>query len=173
MLKADDINVERSDLERFFVHHLHKIYAAKTMLVTELPELMNNAHFSDLREAIHTTIEDVKQQIERMKQIYEMLPVDFSEVHSNGLKGLIDDSFNDIKLHSKNPELRDMSILFYLHNIESIEMASFQILEMAAVKLRNDQIKQLIKQNYEQAKADRTLLLLISAKYMATVNNPL
>jgi hypothetical protein len=47
-----------------------------------------------------------------------------------------------------------------------MEMASFQVLQMAAVKFKNKQIKQLIKENYDEAKADRTLLLLITAKYI-------
>jgi ferritin-like metal-binding protein YciE len=53
-----------------------------------------------------------------------------------------------------------------MQNIESVEMASFQVLEMAAVKLKSKQIKQLIRENYDEAKADRTLLLLITAKYI-------
>jgi ferritin-like metal-binding protein YciE len=170
MQDIEEINVGMGDLEKFFLHHLNKIYTAKTLLVTELPELMDNAHFSDLRDAIHQTIEDVKQQIIRMNKIYEVLPIVFSKVPSKGLKGLIQDSFSEIKMHSNNAELRDMSILFYLQCIESIEMASFQILEMASVKLQNKQIKDLIKANYEDAKADRTLFLIISAKYIAMVH---
>jgi len=45
-------------------------------------------------------------------------------------------------------------------------MASFQILQMAAVRLKNKHISQRLKENYEEAKADRTLLLLISSKYI-------
>ncbi|MDO7743345.1 MAG: DUF892 family protein, partial [Pedobacter sp.] len=59
-----------------------------------------------------------------------------------------------------------LSIIFYLQNIESVEMASFQILQMAAVRLNNKHISQLLKENYEEAKSDRTLLLLISSKYI-------
>jgi ferritin-like metal-binding protein YciE len=164
-----EINVNRDDIEKFFIGHLNKIYAAKTLLRTELPELMDNVHFSDLREAINDTVEDVKKQVSRMDEIYQIMAAEISDAGCNGMKGLVEDSFHDIKIHGENPELRDMSILFYLHNIESIEMASFQILEMAAVKLRNDRIKRLIKKNYEQARADRTLFLLISAKYIASV----
>ncbi|CAG5074581.1 hypothetical protein DYBT9623_05268 [Dyadobacter sp. CECT 9623] len=169
MLENNKINLEKDDLEIFLINHLDKIYAAKSMLVSELPQILDNAYFSDLRGAIYETVEDVKKQMVRMDEIYQIMGAAVSEGNSNGLKGLIDDSFKDIGLHSSNPELRDMSILFYLHNIESIEMASFQILEMLAVKLKNGRIKQLIKQNYEEAKADRTLLLLINAKYISTV----
>ena len=169
MRENNQINLEKDDLEIFFINHLDKIYAAKSMLTSELPQIQDNAYFFDLREAIYETLEDVKKQLARMDEIYHIMGATVSEGNSNGLKGLIDDSFKDIGFHSSNPELRDMSILFYLHNIESIEMASFQILEMLAVKLKNGRIKQLIKQNYEEAKADRTLLLLINAKYISTV----
>ena len=169
MSGIEEINVTRADIEEFFLHHLNKIYTAKSLLVLELPELMSNAHFSDLREAIEHTIGEVKQQITRMDEIYEALPIDHVKIHSKGLKGLIEDSFGEIKAYSTNPELRDMSILFYLHCIESIETASFQILEMASVKIKNSQVKELIKKNYEDAKADKTLYLLISAKYISTV----
>nr|WP_295924754.1 DUF892 family protein [uncultured Dyadobacter sp.] len=169
MLQSDDINLDKDDLDQFFIHHLDKIYAAKTLLISELPQLIDNAHFSDLRDAMHRTIDDVRGQILNMEKIYRIMRATASTASSLGLKGLLKDSFKDITNHSSNAELRDMSILFYLHNIESIEMASFQILEMVGVKLKNDQIKRLLRENYEQAKADRTLYLLISAKYIASV----
>ena len=82
-----------------------------------------------------------------------------------GLAGLIDDAFEAIQQQGES-ELRDLSILFYLQNIESVEIASFQILRMAAVKIKNNQVSQLLKENYEAAKADRILFLLISTKYI-------
>ncbi|RFZ83067.1 DUF892 family protein [Mucilaginibacter terrenus] len=153
-------------IKKFFVNNLDKIYAAKTHLVSHLPQISNEAHFSDLRHAILETIEDVEKQIARMEIVYNMLDAEITQGNCSGLAGLVDDAFADIKLHSSEPELRDLSIAFYMQNIESMEMASFQVLQMAAVKLKNKQIKQLIKENYDEAKADRTLLLLITAKYI-------
>jgi ferritin-like metal-binding protein YciE len=169
MGKDDQINLDKDDLEVFFIKHLDKIYAAKSLLVSELPQILDNAYFTDLRDAICETVEDVKKQILRMDEVYQIMGASVSSSSSGGLKGLINDSFSDIGQHGSNPELRDMSILFYLHNIESVEMASFQILEMLAVKLKNERIKELIKINYEEAKTDRTLFLLINAKYISTV----
>jgi hypothetical protein len=53
-----------------------------------------------------------------------------------------------------------------MQNIESVEAASFQVLLLAAVKLKNERIKQLLLKNADDAKADRTLFLLITAKYI-------
>lgn len=153
-------------LKTFFVNHLDKIYSAKNHLVTHLPEIADEAHFSDLRAVIWETQGDVEKQIARMEIIYTILDAEIAKGNCSGLAGLVDDAFADIKLHCADPELRDLSIAFYLQNIESMEIASFQVLQMAAVKLKNKQIKKLIKENYDEAKADRTLLLLITTKYI-------
>ncbi len=167
--RSSKAKLDKATLHEFFISHLNKIYSAKTHLVTRLPKVAGHAHFSDLRHAIQETVDDVEKQIARMDLIYTLLDSANTSGDHSGLVGLVDDAFRDIERHAAKPELRDMSILFYLHNIESMELASFQILRIAAVKLKNKQVKQLILENYDEAKADRTLMLLIAAKYVTSV----
>lgn len=167
---AEQINLDKSDLIEFFIHHLNKVYSAKTHLLKRLPEILYEAHFSDLEEAIYETIKIVENQRRRMELIYDLMKAEHNDGSINGLKGLIDDSFEEIKSHQNNPELRDMSIMFYMTNIEATEMASFQILQLLAVKIGNQQIKALIKENFDEAQADKALLLLITTKYLTTVS---
>ncbi|TSJ36540.1 DUF892 family protein [Mucilaginibacter corticis] len=164
--KGKSIQLGSKKLKVFFVTHLNRIYYAKAHLVEWLPKLRDEARFSDLRHAIGETVEDVEKQIARMELIYELLDAEISKGSINGVTGLVDDAFEAIREQAADAELRDMSIIFYLQNIESVEMASFQVLQMAAVKLKNRQVTQLLKENYDEAKADRTLLLLIAAKYI-------
>ncbi len=162
------IQLGAENLKTFFVSHLNRIFCAKQHLVKMLPELGELATFADLKNAIEETTADVEKQLARMQVIYELMDEQPSDESCNGLKGLVDDAFTAIKQQDEFMELRDMSILFYLQNIESVEMASFQVLRIAATKLENPQIKQLLKENFEEAKADRTLLLLVSAKYITS-----
>lgn len=162
------INLGSEGLRKFFLAHLDRIYTAKAHLLARLPALMLQARFSDLKSAIGETVEDVQKQLARMQMIYTILEAEVSAGSIHGLSGLVNDAFEAIGQHSGEPELQDLSIIFYLQNIESIEMASFQILQMAAVKLKNPQVSKLLKENYEEAKSDRTLLLLISSKYIAS-----
>lgn len=166
---SQEINLTIQDLNEFFVHHLNKVYSAKTHLLKRLPEILYQAHFSDLEGAIFDTIEIVRNQRERMEEIYQIMDATIHDGNINGLKGLIDDSFDEIKSYQNNPELRDMSIMFYMTNIEATEMASFQILQLLAVKIGNDTIKRLIKENFDEAQSDKALLLLITTKYLTTV----
>lgn len=166
---TQEINLHKQDLVEFFIHHLNKVYSAKTHLLKRLPEILYQVHFTDLEEAIYETIEVVKNQRMRMELIYEIMDAKLEGGNINGLKGLIDDSFDEISLHQGNPELRDMSIMFYMTNIEATEMASFQVLQLLAVKIGNDEIKRLIKENFDEAQTDKALLLLITTKYLNTV----
>ncbi|GAC1314073.1 MAG: hypothetical protein NVSMB24_38270 [Mucilaginibacter sp.] len=158
-------------LKVFFVYHLDKIYAAKAHLVERLPNMAEEVHFSDLRHAIQETVDDVEKQMARMELIYTLLDVSKTKGNSGGLEGLVDDAFKDIQLNRNEAGFRDLSIIFYMQNIESVEMASFQILQMAAVKLKNKQVQQLLKENYTEAKADRTLMLLLASKYVTSDKN--
>ena len=160
------INLGSNKLKTFFIKHLNRIHSAKSHLVTRLPRLADEVHFADLSYAITQTLADVERQIARMELIYELLDAEIETGSILGLTGLVDDAFDAIQEQTGESELRDLSIIFYLQNIESVEMASFQILQMAAVKLKNNQVNQLLKENYNEAKADRTLLLLISSKYI-------
>lgn len=162
----DRINLGSAKLKRFFIDHLNRIYSAKLHLIEKLPLLHKEAYFSDLQNAIAETVGNVEKQIARMELIYALLDENVAPANVLGLTGLIDDAFEAIQRQNGEIELRDLSIVFYLQNIESVEMASFQILQMAAVKIQNKQVARLLKDNYEEAKADRTLFLLISTKYI-------
>ena len=146
--------------------HLNRIHCAKTYLVKQLPEVQEIADFRDLKLAIAETIDDVRIQILRMRKIFDLLASKVSIDACKGIIGLIEDTFSAVKQQQPDCWRRDMSILFYLQNIESIEMTSFQILHLTAGQLKNDDIKQLLKENYDEAKSDRALLMLITSKYL-------
>jgi len=165
----EQIFLDKERLKTFFIHHLDKIYAAKSHLLHHLPEILYQVHFSDLEEAIYETINMVERQKVRMREIYRLLGEPISEGASSGLSGLVDDSFTAINANHDDPELRDMSILFYFANIEGLEMASFQVLQLLSVRLKNKQIHDLITANFDDAQRDKTLMLLLVTKYAGTV----
>ena len=149
------------------IDHLNVIYSAKAHLVAKLPKIAAHVHYADLREGILETISDVERQMTRMELILALLDAEITAENCAGMVGMVDEAFQAIERHTgRDHGLRDLSIANYMQQIESVEMASFQILEMASVKLKDKQVKRLLKENYNDARADRTLILLIAAKYI-------
>jgi ferritin-like metal-binding protein YciE len=154
-------------LKVFFLHHLNLIYCAKSHLVERLPEVVEQAGFAELRFAIQETMDDIERQIERMEEIFTLLDTSYSMDGCSDMINYVEQAFKPIHLHGADEELRDMAILYYLQNMESLEMSSFQILLLIAAKLKNKQVLQLLKENFDEAKDDRALLLTIVAKYLS------
>lgn len=163
-----EIKLQSADLKRFFMSHLDKIYCAKNHLVDNFPAVLSLATFADLKGAIEDSISELQNQISRMREIYQIMKQNYEPAACKMFSGLIDDLFYGAKHEDNTPELRDMAIIYYLQNIESLEMASFHSLRMAAVKFQNDDINALLKDNFDEAKTERSMLRLIMAKYLTS-----
>lgn len=154
------------ELRHFFISHLNRIYCAKSQLMEKLPELGKRSHYVDLQQAIAETVEVVKNQIIRMKQIYILLDSWYQPESCIGLVGVLDEAFQSIGHPDESPALRDLSILFYMHNIESIETASFKVMMLVAHQLGEPGIAQLLLECYDEAMEDKILFKEITANYL-------
>ena len=158
--------LEPAKLKQFFLDHLDRIYCAKSHMTDSFSAIAKQAHFSDLYLAIMETVDDVKRQICRMDEIYALLGTQCNNSSCGGMIGMLAEAVIDINEITDDVLLRDMAILFYLQNIESIETASFQVLQIIAKKFNNPQVSQLLKENFDEADDDRGLLIIITGKYV-------
>ncbi|MEO3407542.1 DUF892 family protein [Mucilaginibacter sp. CAU 1740] len=164
---SDRIKLGPENLKTFVISHLNIIHAAKSHLVAKLPGIAGHVHYKDLREGILETVSDVEKQLARIEIIMALLDGEITTAHCEGMIGMIDEAFKSIHYNTgRDHGLQDLSIAYYMQQIESAETASFQILEMASVKLADKQIKKMLKESYNEARADRMLMLLIAAKYI-------
>jgi ferritin-like metal-binding protein YciE len=166
--KPIKLNLQPADLKRYFISHMNKIYCAKKHLSDNLPAVLNVASSTDLKESIEQTINDIRLELVRLDEIFQIIKEVYEPGTCKFFSGLIEDLFNTVKQEHGNLPLQDLGIIYYLQNIESLEMASFHALQMAAVKFKNEEINQLLKDNFDQSKAERTLLRLLTAKFLTS-----
>lgn len=155
-----------AELKYFFLSHLHRIYCAKSQLIEKLPLLQDDSNFLDLKQAIGETIEAVQQQILRMKDIYILLDAWYKPESCVGLVGILDEGFQSVGILEEGPALRDMSVLFYMYNIESIETASFKTMLFVAGKMGQPDVMQLMQECYDDAREEKILFRQITENYL-------
>ena len=158
---------DKNSLLKFFAGHLDRIYCGKQHLVNSLPALADKAHFRDLKLAIDELHDDVRKQISRMNEMYALLNLQQSDAGRVGMAALLQEMFDGIDANKGEKPLCDLSLMFYLQNIESIETASFQMLKITAEGLNNKDISHLLIENLDEAREDRSLLLRIGEKFLA------
>jgi len=154
------------ELRYFFISHLNRVYCAKSQLAEKLPELAKRSHFLDLQQAIEETVEIVGNQLSRIKEIYIRLDTFYHPESCTGLIGILDEAFQSIGNPADSPSIKDLSILFYMLNIESIEIASFKMMLLVADQIQNEGVQQLLLECYDEAKEDKILLRQITEQYL-------
>jgi ferritin-like metal-binding protein YciE len=158
--------LDQEELRRFFISHLHRIYCAKSQLVEKLPELAKSSHFLDLDQAISETVDAVKNQLERIKAIYIKLDSFYQPESCIGLAGILDEAFQSIGGTEDSVSTKELSIIFYMVNIESIEKASFDTMMAIAGKMDEREIVQLLLESYDEAREDNLLFKEIMENYL-------
>ncbi len=166
MNKSSKTNLGSPKRQAFFVDHLNRIYCAKSHLAERLPEIYEEAGFADLKNAIKETIQIIETQIARMDEIFELLNLQYSFENCSALITFLEKTFSDLQRQFSDHELRDLLIVTYLYQQESVEMASFRILQIAAAGITEPKVKELLKKNYEDAQSDRALLMALTDKYI-------
>ena|ERR1700744_3073738 len=165
-LRIPLIDISQRELRHFFISHLNRIFCAKSQLVDKLPELARRSQFLDLKQAIDETVEIVENQIARMRTIYVKMDAFYHPESCIGVVGILDEAFQSIGSPNDSAALRDLSVLFYMQNIESIEITSFKIMMLVADKLDEPDIAQLLLECYDEAREDKLLLKEITANYI-------
>jgi len=151
-------------IKDLFIDHLNRLYCAKSHLAERLPEIFDEAAFADLKQAIKETIIHTEKQLSRIDQIFALMNINYSFEKCQPLIAFLESAFETLQLHAAEQEFRDLMIVTYLYHLDSVELASSKILQVAANSLHDQQIKSLINENYSEAKAENALLLLLLKK---------
>lgn len=164
--RVPDTAIDKAALRVFFIEHLNRVYCAKDKLADKLPLLASQAAFLDLHQAIAQTVEEVLQQLDRMRHIFILLDSYYEPASCPGLAGILDEAFQSIGPRAADRKLRDLSILFYMQTIESIETSTFKILQLAAMGMERGDVEQLILECYDEAREDTELYKQIMRAYV-------
>src|SRR6476660_8678274 len=67
------VNMARETLQTLYLNELRDLYSAEQQLVKALPKMAKNAESEDLSEAFTSHLEETKNQVARLEQIFESL----------------------------------------------------------------------------------------------------
>jgi ferritin-like metal-binding protein YciE len=142
---------------RFFLHYLDELYLLKSHLLERLPLI----EFAGILSFMHTEllVQNTTDQLKSIRTIYNLLEVHPDKIEYNSLSLLLDDAYEAIKNLSIDPELRNLSALFYIQKIQSLEIGLFPVLQIAFAATGDHHLMKLLTDNFTYAKAGRALVL--------------
>ena len=150
-------------LEDLFLETLKDIFFAERQILKGLPKLAKAAADPKLREAFMHHREETEQQVDRLRQVFEIIGKRAQGKTCEASNGLLEESEELLELSPQPSPVRDAGLIAAAQAVEHYEMARYGALVAWAKALGNEQIAQLLHESLEEEKKTDTLLNQMAA----------
>jgi len=143
-------------LQTLYVSQLKDLYSAEQQLVKALPKLAKSAESEELSEAFTNHLEETKNQVSRLEQIFESLEENPKGKKCAGMEGLVKEGSETIDEFEGS--VLDAALISAAQRVEHYEIAGYGSVCTYAELLDRSEGLGLLKETLEEEKrADEKL----------------
>jgi ferritin-like metal-binding protein YciE len=139
-------------MDDLLLHGLKDIYYAENQIVKSLPKLIDKATNRDLSKGLKDHLEETKNQVARLDQVFKMLGQEPQGVKCPAIDGLISEA-DEIAGEVADKEVLDAAIVGAAQSVEHYEIARYGTLIAWAESLGRDDVTRLLNTNLNEEKA--------------------
>jgi ferritin-like metal-binding protein YciE len=136
-------------LESVLVDELKDLFNAENQLVKALPKLAKGASTPELKELFTEHLEETKGQVERLKQIFELLGQKPTGKVCKGMQGLVEEGKEQLESDEEGAA-KDVCIAGAALRVEHYEIAGYTAAIAIAGALGQDEIVELLTENLNE-----------------------
>jgi len=140
-----------TELKELFVDSLKDIYWAENALVGALPKMAANVSSPGLGSAILEHLDITQLQVERLKQIFDLLGEKAEGKKCEAMAGLLKEGDSILEETTPGP-VRDAGIIAASQKIEHYEIATYGTLVAFAKTLGENDVAKLLTQTLAEEK---------------------
>ena len=138
-------------LDDLFVHELRDIYSAEKQITKALPKMVKAADNTELRDGFQLHLEQTREQIARLEQIFQQLGKSSKGEMCKGMQGLLIEGSKMIE-EDAGEAVRDAGLIGAAQRVEHYEIAAYGTARTYAKMLGNQQAYDLLSQTLEEEK---------------------
>ncbi len=133
------------------------LYDAEKQIVRALPKMAKAATNEELQTALQHHLEETKQQVTRIEQVFQALGETAKSKPCKGMRGLLEEG-SEVLEEEEEGVMLDLAIIAAAQKVEHYEIAAYGTARTMAEKLGNQKAVQLLQRTEEEEKnADATL----------------
>lgn len=144
-------------LQDLYIEELRDIYNAETQLVKALPKVAQAATSDELRSSIEDHLEQTKEHVERLDQIFESLGTASKGKKCKAMEGLIEEC-NELLEEDIADAVLDAALIGACQRVEHYEIAVYGTLATFAKLLDREQDADLLGQTLDEEKETDEML---------------
>jgi ferritin-like metal-binding protein YciE len=138
-------------LRSLLVDELKDIYWAEKALVKALPKMVSNASSDELAEAITSHLEETKQHVTRLEEVFAVFNETPQTKKCEAMSGLIEEAEELIE-DMEEGVVRDAGLILAAQKVEHYEIATYGTLVAFANTLGEDEASSLLQETLAEEK---------------------
>jgi ferritin-like metal-binding protein YciE len=150
-------------MDDLLIHGLQDIYYAENQIVKSLPKLIEKSSSRDLSKGLKDHLEETKDQIGRLDQVFKKLGQEPKGVKCPAIDGLIDEA-DEVAGEVADKDVLDAAVVGSAQAVEHYEIARYGTLIAWAEALGHDEIIRLLNTNLKEEKAADKKLSAIAVR---------
>ena len=139
-------------MDDLLLHGLQDIYYAENQIVKALPKLIDKSTNRDLTKGLKDHLEETKNQITRLDQVFQKLGEKPKGVKCPAIDGLIAEA-DELAGEVADKDVLDAGIVGSAQSVEHYEIARYGTLIAWAEAVGHDDITRLLTTNLNEEKA--------------------
>jgi len=155
-------------IEELLAEQLRALLHAEGQLVKALPKMAKAASSDLLRLAFETHLEETRDQVERLKEVFGLLEVAATPKPCKGMAGLIEEG-NEVVAEGENKDdvAADLAIIAAAQRVEHYEISGYGTARALAAQAGRPDIAQLLAKSLAEEENADNLLTQIARELMA------
>jgi ferritin-like metal-binding protein YciE len=135
-----------------FVDELRDTYDAEKQVTKALPKMMRAASSPELRMAFETHLEETREQVARLEEVFASLDEKVRGKHCDGVAGIIEEG-KSIMEEDFDDTTMDACLIAAAQRVEHYEMAAYGTLVAWARAMGHTAAADLLQQTLDEEKA--------------------
>jgi len=150
-------------LNDLFVHTLQDIYYAEQQIAKNLPDMVSKATDATLKNGFEKHLEETKNQISRLEQVFQMHGVQAKGIDCPAIDGILKEA-SDVAGEVDDKDVLDAALIAAAQAVEHYEMSRYGTLRTWAEELGMPDAAALLEATLKEEKAtDAALTSLAKA----------
>jgi ferritin-like metal-binding protein YciE len=141
----------KETLRELYVEELKDIFSAENQLTKALPKMAKAASSEELREGFEDHLEQTKQHVQRLEQVFEMLEESPGGKKCLGMEGLIKEGAEVIGEDFED-DVMDSALIAAAQRVEHYEIAAYGTVAAYADVLGETEQASLLRETLQEEK---------------------
>jgi ferritin-like metal-binding protein YciE len=155
--------MQESSLRELYLKELRDVYDAEKQITKALPKMAKAASSSQLRQGFEMHLDQTKNHITRLEQIFEALDESPKGESCNGMEGLLEEG-SAVMEEDFDPETLDAGLISAAQRVEHYEIAAYGSLRTWARILGDKQAVSLLQETLDEEKETDQKLTQLAEK---------